>query len=345
MKTSLTNYRNQLIENLLTQLWRQWSAMGVAGHSGSAPSRIIDPEALLLFSTVIARHDARMFDEMLDWLDQNGSWISIQRLGTMLKEDGLGDPTVLAAIADYLAKKNRNNKWELLARKAEIAGGDNELAVKPLFPGIPMGGEPDELFLKHALERGPIELRGMSLAPRTDKPANLLFKLRALFGRQARAEVIAWLLSNGEGHPAEIARQTGYYRRTVQIVLNELAVSDLVRSIQTGREKYFAIQQDQWRLLMDWHAEYHLPRWITWPTVFKFLQSALEIFSAPDIEERSERYLAIRFRELLESHLTGLRDSGLGPILQATPSLQGSQMVDAMLNDIETIIRTLDETE
>ena len=112
MKTSLTNFRDRLVERILQFLWRQWSALGVAGHARTDDSWIIDPEALLLFSTVVARHDARLFDETLDWLHLNDSWISLQRLGTMIKEYALGDMAVLAAMSEHLAGQTGHSKWK-----------------------------------------------------------------------------------------------------------------------------------------------------------------------------------------------------------------------------------------
>jgi hypothetical protein len=40
--------------------------------------------------------------------------------------------------------------------------------------------------------RGNLELRSMSQAPNTELPANLMFRLRALFGVNARAAILAY---------------------------------------------------------------------------------------------------------------------------------------------------------
>ena len=99
METSLTSFKTQLREALLALLWRQWSALGVSGHARTEDPWLIDPEALLLISTVIARHDARLFDEILDWLQLNADSLNLQRLARLQKDHALGDATVLAAIA------------------------------------------------------------------------------------------------------------------------------------------------------------------------------------------------------------------------------------------------------
>ncbi len=203
---------------------------------------------------------------------------------------------------------------------------------------MPLVTEPDPIFLKRAWERGPLELREMSQSPRPDQPGTFLFKLRALFGRQARAEVIAWLLANEQGHPAEIARQTGYFRRTVQLVLNELAGSGHVRAIRTGREKDFSIRPNEWRFLLTWDQEGPFPRWITWAPVFKLFTSFLETLSQAGLEERSEQFQAVQFREALDSVMPALNRAGLSTALTSSSNLRGNDLVDSLLKDIDAIL-------
>ena len=94
----------------------------------------IDPEALLLFSTAVARHDARLFDEILDWLQLNGAWINLQRLARLQREHRLGNDSVLAAIATQLTRGSSHPKWRMVARRAQKASGDAPL--RPLFPHL-----------------------------------------------------------------------------------------------------------------------------------------------------------------------------------------------------------------
>jgi hypothetical protein len=63
-----TNFKQFFLEETLDFLWRQWSALGVAGGARTEESWVIDPEALLIFSLQITRYEPRLFDEILDWL-------------------------------------------------------------------------------------------------------------------------------------------------------------------------------------------------------------------------------------------------------------------------------------
>ena len=120
-------------------------------------------------------------------------------------------------------------------------------------------GETDPDFLEWGWQRNTITYRGLNVTPRPDQAATFLFKLRSLFGRQSRAEVIAWLLANEAGHPADIARQTCYFARSVQITLNELEQSGHIRSRRIGREKHFSILHEEWRFLAPWMKQPDMP--------------------------------------------------------------------------------------
>jgi len=339
MHPSLTSYRQSLLERLLAFLWRQWSALGVAGHAHSDDPWMVDPEALLLFSTHIARHDSRLFDEILDWLQINGSWINLQRLGRMQKEENLGEPAVLAAMAEHVAENSLNHKWKSQARRFSPPHAPAPQAAQRLFPAIPVLSEPDPIFLKYGFQRGPVELRGMSQPPRPDQPATFLFKLRALFGMQSRAEVIAWLLANEHGHPAEIARQTSYFRSSIPSILNDLATSGHFGAIRIGREKHFSIlRNDDWRFLLTWQPAEAFPQWINWSSLFSGIQTLFEALGEPKLDEKSRNFQAVKLREALDQAMPALARAGRAHRLNATRDLVGTSLIDALLADIDAIL-------
>ena len=339
MKPSLNNFRENLLKQLLDFLWRQWSALGVAGYARSEDPWMIDPEALLLFSTHIARHDSRLFDEILDWLHLNGSWINLGRLGSLHQDEKLGDSAVLAAIADLLSRDSSQKKWKLLLRHKENSDSPASQLVGRLFPSIPILKEPDPTFLKHGLERGRIELRGMSQSPRPDQPATFLFKLRALFGVQARAEVMAWLLANEYGHPAEIARQTGYYSRSIQNVLNDLTTSGHIGSMRVGREKtFFILRHEEWRFLLTWQSAEAFPQWVNWAPLFHVLQTFLDTLGKPGLDEKSENYQAIQLREALRQVSPALARTSATHVWSTTPNLRGTDIIQSVINDLKSLL-------
>lgn len=339
MNPSLISYRQSLLERLLAFSWRQWSALGVAGHARSDDPWMVDPEALLLFSTHIARHDSRLFDEILDWLQINGAWINLQRLGRMRKEENLGEPAILAAIAEHVAERSLNHKWKSQAHRFSPLQAPTPPVAQRLFPAIPVLSKPDPIFLKHGFQRGPLELRGMSQPPRPDQPATFLLKLRALFGMQSRAEVIAWLLANEHGHPAEIARQTGYFRNSIQNILNDLAASGHVGAIRIGREKHFSIlRNDDWRFLLTWQPAEAFPQWINWGALLSGIQTLVAALDEPKLDEKSRNFQAVKLREALDQAMPAFARAGRAHRLNATRNLVGPGLIDALLADVDALL-------
>lgn len=299
METSLISFRTQLRDALLAFLWRQWSALGVSGHARTDDPWLIDPEALLLFSTVVARHDARLFDEILDWLQLNADSLNLQRLSRLQLEHALGDATVLAAIADQLTHGKAHPKWRTIStRTATTPAGT---PPRPLFPHLPIIGVGDATWLARGWQRPPVELRGLSQPPLPDQPATFIFKLRALFGLQTRAEIIAWLLAHETGHPAEIARATGYFRGSIQAVLNELAASGHVFSLRVGREKRFGLRHAEWRFLLTWPAAGDFPKWIAWDVYFSALRRVFDLVEHPRLMAMSPELQAIELRRAFDA--------------------------------------------
>lgn len=340
METSLTSFKPKLREALFALLWRQWSALGVSGYARTPDPWLIDPEALLLFSTVVARHDARLFDEILDWLQLNADSLNLQRLSRLQRDHALGDATVLAAIAAQLTNRKAHPKWRPIA--VRIAAPSADTPPRPLFPHLPVLGSGDATWLAWGWQRPPVQLRGLSQAPRPDQPATFLFKLRALFGLQTRAEVIAWLLAHETGHPAEIARATGYFRNTIQSLLNELAISGHASALRAGREKRFGVRRDEWRFLLTWPDANGFPEWLPWPDLFALLQRLWTMLEHPRLLGLSPAVQATELDRALAPALAPLSAAGLWTVPSSTPV--GEAAITAALAQVRALLAHLKTT-
>ncbi len=104
MNPSLKAFKDEFQSRPLDFLWRQWSALGVAGQTSSAQHGILDPEGLLLLNCTAGPYDPRLFDEMLDWLQENGWLINVTRLKRILRTEKFAGERVLTAIAGLLGK-------------------------------------------------------------------------------------------------------------------------------------------------------------------------------------------------------------------------------------------------
>jgi hypothetical protein len=327
MATSLTSFRERFCELALAFLWGQWSALGVAGNARPDASWIIDPEALLLATTTFGRYDPRLFDEVLDWLDTNGHTINLQRLQNLGQD--FGQRFVLKGLAAHLAKRTGNFKWRTLLREAP-----DVRQTELLFPELPVFGEPDELFARYGWRRGRVKLRRLSQPPDPHQATNLLFKLRALFGLQARAEVMAYLLTFESGHPGEMAGRLAYFRRTLQTTLNDMERSGHVLTRREGREKRFWLRREEWRFLITWPADgtesrAEFPVWVDWAARFAAMETVWQFLSNPAVNAAAPAVQAIELRACLDK----MSPAFLREHIQPPPGGNGAALVESVLND------------
>lgn len=340
MNESLTSFRTRTQEAALDLLWRQWCSLGVAGHSRPAePGTIIDPEALLLATTHFGRSDPRLFDECLDWLSQCASRLHLQRLKTLHADTGLGDPVVLAAIADWLFVQGGQAKWknfvEADARHAEPVS---------LFGGA-VPSDPDPVFAKRGLLRPLIRLRGMSRPANPTLPPNLLLSLRALIGSSARAEVILCLATGPAAHPAEIARLTGYKARTMQLLLQEMALSGHVLTGETplrsaakqgrGGSRRYHLKAADWQFLTNGAP---LPRWISWPPLWSLVQTLLDVLPQPGQPEKHPAVVSSSLRNRLAISGESLASAGLLPLLDLRSGATGAELLESLAASVPAML-------
>lgn len=342
MQSSLQNSRDKLLEQLVDFLWRQWTALGVPGNRASKGDWIIDPESLLLITTEIGRHDARLLDLAIDWLHSYGKGINLQRLRRLQGQWGGSDARVLSGIAEILAEQSVLRKWQLLSEAQLYSDAPEPLFVSHTGTSPPVFGDSDPRFEKYGLLRSRWEPRDACKPPRADLPCNLLWTLRSLFGVNARAEIMAWLLTHESGHPAAIAMDTGYFSKSIQVTLNEMEQSGHVRSERDGREKKFRLHRPHWNFLIAGQESRGFPRWINWPPVFYFAFRTLNLLSKADTPGASENLRAIQQRGFLDEIAPTLRESGLRSFMTAHRNLTGKSLTDAILRDVGELGRLLD---
>ena len=322
-------------------LWHQWSSLGVAGYPRPSDDRIIDPEALLLATTRFGRYDSRLMDESIDWLAKFGRRISLQRLqGLHRSWPDVADPRVLSAIAELLGQQVAHRKWRVLADQAPQSSTQESLFLRSDgTPALP-AGDADPIFAKHGLLRGKLELRAMSQPPDPRARTTLIFTLRALLGVNARAEILAWLLTHDSGHPAAIARATGYFSKSIQQILNEMEESAQVFSVRHGREKHFRVRSKDWQFLLPSPAQDQppFPRWVDWMPLFAAITRFAQTLSEPGIDSQSEPFQASQLREALDGALPALLQSGIAPGLSSTRTQRGTELIQSILEDIDMLL-------
>jgi hypothetical protein len=310
MKTSLSDFRGEFRTRLLDLLWRQWIALGVSGQGTPWDGAAIDPEALLLASCTVARHDARLFDAMLEWMRINGRYINVQRVNRMFSQELFAGQAVFRVVAAMTKTTVHASKWGRSAQSADGAGGE----PAPLFylkdgHPLPVVRGKDMLFAGYGFLRDRFEPRGVALPVRAEPAPNLILRLRALLGVNARCEILAFLLLNSRGSPRAVARDCYYFPATVSKALSEMSASGYMVSRLEGRHRYYKLVPEAWRALLVGDA--HLS-WVVWARILSALEQIWLLLWQEGFLQKSLLAQASALRRILrQSVLERLDQSGL----------------------------------
>jgi hypothetical protein len=335
----LTEFKATVLKGLLDVLWRQWSALGVAGQSTPEESRVIDPEPLLLLSLTVCRYDARLFDEILDWLTVNGAFMNVQRLKSLEKQLDFQCKAQLSAVSELLGKKSSHAlKWKNLATSHTLETAEPLFYMKDGTP-LPLSTEHAPEFKVHGLLRGPLKLRGYSQPFPTHGMASLLLRLRALLGVNARCELLCLLGSAEEIHPSDIASQTGYFPRTAQNALAEMAHSGVVEVRSSNREKMYWLQPG---LLDNLLRPNGTPTaWINWSPLFRALELLWLGLIDPKRQNLDPLLLASEFRRMTIDMRPLLGEAGWAMHLRNESAYRGEEYGAVFVQDMTALLERM----
>ena len=224
---SWTEFRSNLLEEVRSKIWAQWSALGARSTQGYRPVSV-DLEALLVGTWSFGRTDPRLFDEALNWCCQFGELINVKRLKKLLDEasepmlDRIG-----AAWAKVLREYGEAN-WKLGLETPDTFDAPQRLFLNDDLEASSTGPQRDSIFEEQGLIRGPFEVRKHAQPPDyTDVRLAQLFA-RKFMGGGCRSEVFGLLLLGVNVTTTELAAVTVYSRRSVQGVLRDLKTAGLL---------------------------------------------------------------------------------------------------------------------
>ena len=342
MKKSIVTFRNEFTEGMLNFVWRQWCRMGVAGSAGQKDSRVIDPESVLVFTTEVARHDARMFDEVMGWLLKNGRWINTQRLSTLSHQDKVGDKAVLGAIASWMAEQDKSMKWRGLAQRTL---SDARIPEEPLFhsatgKAIGKSQREEAHFRRYGLTRETVRTRDMTQSVNMKDPANIMFKCRAVFGIGIRADVMAYMVTTEGAHPRDLARTLGYNHMRVQEVLVGLAEAEVAFVRPVGRSKQYWIDRDKWRSVLI-GEQTAAPRWVNWRALTRGLTAIWREAWAIEPDRADEYIFSSKMRAAMQSARNDLLGSGIGFMIGDDNGYMAEAYLPVFMREVNKILKVL----
>lgn len=175
-------------------LWSLWTELGVNGVVRRHAQVIIDPEALLLFSPLLAAPDPRLLELIYSWCAKHHGLIAPSRLSGLRKTL----PPEVTGPFDALAATLRANtpaRWT-------TAKGASPWSMVPTLRRVSMD---------------------------LTRPALRTLRLRAILGVSARADVLGALLSEpGVWVTAAQLTPLGYSKRAISLVLTDLHAAGLI---------------------------------------------------------------------------------------------------------------------
>ena len=283
---SASNYRQNLHEAVNQLLWRQWVAMGVAGYSdGKEAPYVLDPEALVLFSSSFCRYDQRLYDLMASWMITYSRLLNPTRLKALCSLAKCQSSTSLAYLAALCAQEG-DIRW----RNAARISPEQQEKPNPLFINLPDGSalycrEADICARKYGLLRNPFIRQNKIRTQIPHSLSTLLLSLRGIVGVTARAEVIL-LLMESPCSIQQLSNRSGFVRSAVKVVLDELILSNFATAIGKGGRNmvYTLTDKDLFSHFTKGHSV-SFPRWLS---IYGTLEKLLQIVSMPGMEKVSD---------------------------------------------------------
>lgn len=265
--------------------WAQWSALTtMAVPAGPRARAMVDPEALVLLSLAVRGRERRLDDLVLGWMRAASPLLSVQR---MLSLAEAFPPAVREGIGG-------------VARAAADAG--------------------DRRWRPHAAEAGGEVREGRRkavTAPRLAEAPALMLRLRAGFGVGARADLLAFLLSQrgAEASVSVAAGATGYSGSAVRAAAEEMVAAGFIKRVQAAPAAYCADHR-AWAGVLALRSTStvkgpEVPPWRWWALVFAYLADVIAWAADAEAEEWSAYVASSRARDLVEDHARPLRTAKL----------------------------------
>lgn len=262
--------------------WNSWRELGVAGTDQFYKNCLIQPEELIILTTLISSYDPRLRDEALDWTSRYHEFISVSRLRTFLREMGAD---VMRSFSQFATALNSvsSAKWPT----------DEEV--------IPFKAK----------------LSGKSSLPTLESPSLIMLRLRSLFGPGAKADILTHFLTrNGMLFSASDLIEVGYSKRSLMTALDHLAASGVLSITNVRNKKNYELKKPKELQVIIGKLPKIAPPWI------KILKVIVAIHAViPEIQKSSEITKGVILRNCLIK-IEALLPFFISPILHKTPDFK-----------------------
>jgi len=268
----MQRYSKKIDMLLLDLAWSFWTELGVRAEGReNHHDFLIDLEALILLTTVLAEVDARLRDESLDWCAKYHRFVSTTRLKTVAK---MLSPEAEDSFSLYSVTLNSISRasWPTLVDKQPLA-----------------------VSLSHKSVLRPLK-----------SPALMNIRARSIFGTGGRADVITFFLMHSSSNFSALdLSMIGYSKRNIAEILDELCLGGILNKMLVGnQQRYYAIKNERLSGILN-----PIPRYApAWPLILEIIVKIRE--SVRRAEGKTDTLRAIEIRNvmaLLEPKLNRLK--------------------------------------
>jgi hypothetical protein len=172
--------------------------------------------------------------------------------------------------------------------------------------------------------------------------SNLLLRLRALLGVNARCEIFQYLLLNSRGSPRAMAKDCYYFPATISKALAEMSRSGFVVSRTEGRHKYYRLFPETWRALLV--GEGSSVAWVVWPPLFSALEQVWVFLDQENLASQSALAQASSLRRILRrSVLTQLSRSESVPFPGDESAYPGEALLPFFVRFMRSVLEWVEQ--
>ncbi len=259
--------------------WSLWRELGVAGTNRFHENCLIQPEELVILTTIISKYDPRLRDEALDWTSRYHEYISVSRLRTFIREL---DADVMHSFSQFATALNSisSAKWM-------------NIEETPHFK---------------------TKVSGKSSLSTLEPSSLLMLRLRALFSPGAKADILTYFLTrNGMHFSAADLVEIGYSKRSLMTALDHLAISGVLAVTNVRNKKNYELKKSRELQVIIGKLPKIAPPWN------KILQAIIAIRSViPEMQNSSEMTKSVILRNCLIK-IESLLPVFISPILYNAP--------------------------
>lgn len=271
---------HRLSATTLKAVWRQWATLGVTlSGDGRVSQAAIDPDALLLITSVFLEQEPRLRDVIASWLTTRSTTLGVQRVRNLVGRFPPAVAAQLPALAALAFDRGKDHRWKaLMTRGTAPSFGDRGKSLVVPLPYRPAAG--------------------------------ILLQLRAGMGVGVKADTLGYLLcatrgSSGWATVASIARMLAYTPGAVRRAADEMVdghflVAPGSMDPNAPGSRMYRAETGGWAAVLDLVSG--IPTWTPWDQHFAFT-AKLMAWQVETAERTVTDYaFAVALRQLLIEH-------------------------------------------